>query len=588
MENNEFENQAAGSPDAASSKPHSGAPDYLTAAKAACAAGDGILGIHLYMAAYETEMANSAQPSPAALSALHAAWDLAISLKERSMAEYVFEKIEPYLSAREMGEFADALQRLAIDRLEQFGISREELEDMANSLSDDFFGGPLGEPSIHIEQFTIPAAPRSFVGDQSGAGLDAVDSSGAAALHHAEIVGTAETAPGEALPCAAGVQDAIEGRNTSSQGADAASEGIDTAVNGADAAPQAPETPPDANASQPGSASARANTALQPGAADAQAALGRQPQAPSVGEKYDDLIGFDSAIEDMRSIGIGIKDDPEFDAFVERLNALYGIDRARAVDTLLFSCKAREDANRFLEATSRELDLPVIRMSLEESVQGNAMLVISSEGIDMRGRQNFMRFGFTRPAILVISDIDAWPLSDFDAPDDRDASPMQVGAARGMRDAMNLIRSAVSNSEVYVLASAASVDDVEPALIDAIYPATVVGIELPTESERRAIWEHLTKKHPTLSRISVEDLVRLSEGMPRYDMSCAAREAIEEAYRRSLVTRSYQPVTAQNIFEKIAAYQPLESKQYEELESKVIEDFRRDLMHLDDILNEGN
>ena len=52
-----------------------------------------------------------------------------------------------------------------------------------------------------------------------------------------------------------------------------------------------------------------------------------------------------------------------------------------------------------------------------------------------------------------------------------------------------------------------------------------------------------------------------------------------------LVTRRYQPVTAQNIFEKLAAYQPLDSVEYRALEAEVIKDFQHDLDHLEDLLD---
>ena len=589
MDNNEFENQAgsAAGANAMPEPPRTAGPDYLAAAKAASEAGDATLGLHLYMAAYETAMQHAAQPGPEALSALRAAWDLAISLKERSIAEYIFEKIEPYLSAREMGDFADALQRLAIDRLEQFGISREDLEDMADALSDDFFGGPLGEPNIHIEQFTIPAGARPLDGGIGAGGASAatgtIQPTGAAGSSASDAsVPEGLEAGADAL---IGV-DGLGGEASLREAAEGAADAVDASIADAAAIAASGES-----ADGVASASATGADRAQPakaasGQAPAANVAASAPDAANAPEKYDDLAGFASVIEDMRALGIGVKDDPEFDKFVERLGALYGIDGTRA-ETILFKCSAREDANRFLEATVHELSLPVVRMSLEESVQGNSMLVMSSEGFDARGRQNFMRFGFTRPAILALGDIDAWPVADFELPDERNMTSAQMGAVRAMHDAMNLIRSAAANPEVYVLASAASVDDIDPALVDAIYPASVAEIELPTEAERRDIWERLKAKHPTLSRVSTDDLVRLSAGMPRYDIAQAVREAIDDAYRRSLTTRSYQPVTAQNIFEKIAAYQPLDSAQYNELEDKVIEDFRRDLAHLNDILDEG-
>ena len=39
-----------------------------------------------------------------------------------------------------------------------------------------------------------------------------------------------------------------------------------------------------------------------------------------------------------------------------------------------------------------------------------------------------------------------------------------------------------------------------------------------------------------------------------------------------------------NLFDKLAAYQPLDSPEYKALEQAVVDDFRRELDHLDDLL----
>ena len=86
--------------------------DYLARAAEACAAGDLVLGMHLYLAAYEESAANPSIPDGMALTGLREAWHLACDLKERSMAEYVFEKLEPYLMPDEIAEYASQLQDL--------------------------------------------------------------------------------------------------------------------------------------------------------------------------------------------------------------------------------------------------------------------------------------------------------------------------------------------------------------------------------------------------------------------------------------------------------------------------------------------
>ena len=51
-----------------------------------------------------------------------------------------------------------------------------------------------------------------------------------------------------------------------------------------------------------------------------------------------------------------------------------------------------------------------------------------------------------------------------------------------------------------------------------------------------------------------------------------------------MLFRSYLPVSVQNLFEKLAAYQPLDSREYHELEERVVDDFRGGLDQLGDLL----
>ena len=89
---------------------------------------------------------------------------------------------------------------------------------------------------------------------------------------------------------------------------------------------------------------------------------------------YRTLAGYDSVIHSMRDIGIGMQDDEKFKELVTLLNTRHGVDRMPTLDTLLFRAPAREDANRFVAATIGELGLPVVRMHMEESLQGLPLL----------------------------------------------------------------------------------------------------------------------------------------------------------------------------------------------------------------------
>lgn len=468
--------------------------DYLARAVAACEAGDARLGLHLYLAAFEQSSEGDA-PSEEAILGLKQAWRVACSTKERSLAEYIFERLEPYLSAEEVAACTAQLQGLALDRLEQFGISRDDLEEMSEMLSQEGLGMMVGAPMMMPAPF---AAPGALASDPGGAG---------------------------ASPAMAG--------------------------DGPLAAPAAPAS----------------------GAPDTQ---------PVDIFTYNSAPGFATVIERMRSLGIGLAGDPEFDAFVAMLNARHGMEGMPVADNLLFCSPAREDASRFMMATVGELGLPAVRMRMEESLQGLPMLCVTAQASDQNGL-NALRRGFEGGGVLVLEDIDLWGSPVAEMADDMTGFIM-AAMSRGAREAVNLIRQAVENTDVYVLASTSSSEAIDPFFLDLLYPFTRIDIDYPTEAEREDIWMDLACAHPSIRAVNREELVRLSANMPRYDIYLAAREAIEEAYKQGLVRRRYQPVTRENLFDKLAAYQPLQSAEYAELERIVVADFSADLGNLDDLL----
>ena len=140
--------------------------DYLLRAKDACAQGDAVLGMHLYLTAFEKAAGTAGDPSPEAIDALKKAWDLACDLKERSLAEYIFGKLDPFLSAGESSECSERLQQLALDKLEEFGLSRGDLQDVTEAISRDFLGIDaklyfFGDDGEKVSQFVPNAVTMS-------------------------------------------------------------------------------------------------------------------------------------------------------------------------------------------------------------------------------------------------------------------------------------------------------------------------------------------------------------------------------------------------------------------------------------------
>lgn len=267
------------------------------------------------------------------------------------------------------------------------------------------------------------------------------------------------------------------------------------------------------------------------------------------------------------------------------LNARHGLPAAPAPDSLLMRSPAREDAARFMEATLGELGVPGIRMHVEESWQGAIMLCLSAQKskeftFDTRtGR-------FEGRGALLLEDIDLWEFPQPQEPEDGLSAFMLAQMSRGAREAVNLIRTAVDDPNVYVLATASSEGPIEPFLLEILGPLTEVDIAYPTPGERAALWIDLAKKHPSIRGVNRISLVRFSANLARFDICMAARDAIEDAYKQGLRAGKYTPVHPYDLFEKLAAYQPLDSREYAELEEAMIRDFSRGL-NSDDPLFEG-
>ncbi len=505
--------ESHGSPSQSNDVNNDAVQRYLRQAEEAVSQGDAVLGMHLYLTAFEQASKGAFVPDEAALSGLRSAWELACRAKERSLAEYIFERMEPYMNAEESMRCAEVLQRLALDKLEEFGLSREDIEDMAEMISDDFLGlaGNDG-PSVQLASSKVP-------GVFPAASLFALPKP------------TARQEGGEQAP--------------------------------------APEGRP-ADAGQQG---------------QSQEATAEQAEQPAVQRiVYDDLHGFQSAISTMRTLGVGMQNDARYQEFVRMLNERHGIDRVSASSTYLFTCTAREDANQFMHATMGELGLPAVRMSMEEGPQGVPVLCVMASA-DNHPHWGWGRRPFDAPGVLMLENIDLWaaPMPE----DEEDDEFTLQNLSRGAREAINAIRFAVENPDVHVMATAAREEDVPDFFYELLEPVQPIPIELPTMQERIDIWADIERSHPSVRGLDMVELVRLSANMARYDIYMAAQEALEEAYKTSLVRGVYVPVTRDNLFDKLAAYQPLDSPEYRQLEEAVVQGFRGDLDHVDDLLKGG-
>lgn len=487
---------------------HEPRADYFSAAREAKRAGDKVLAMHLYMTAYEEACKRGPLPDMEAVGALREAWEVACDLRERSMAEYIFDKLEPHLSPDETERFARRLQDLALDKLSEFGISRADLEEVADLISEE-----IGA-AAHISGVT---PIMSTVYSRENATDSSADESEAAS-------------------------DVSTASDSDDRGA--AAKNVSATTSPAKAAPSA-------------------------------------RHAARRGITFDDLVGFDGVIEDTRALGIGVAQDDEYRLLIDTLRSQHGLDKLSANGSVVFRTSSREDASLFMTAVVGELELPAMRVQMQPGPQGMPVLCVTVSA-DRQPRMTG-RMSLDAPGVLVLEDIDLWGAPLIEAASAAEGEGiMFANMARAAREAVTLIGTAVSNPDIYVLSSMAGDSADQGYLYDLMEPMHIIDIYLPDEVERRRIWERMALDHPSVRRLDLSMLTRLSRNLSRSDIATAAREAVEDAYRQSLKARHYVPVTQEMMYEHISNFQPLESDEYRQLEDAVVKDFRMQLERLEE------
>lgn len=617
-----MENNADFSNNSLSDNASNSSSAYLRRAAAAADAGDFLLSIHLYMAAFERSLQESLVPSQAVLEGMDRAWGLAITTRQRSLAEYIFEKLEPYWTDDQTENRAEELQRLAFDKLEEFGLPRDAIEEMADMMADGtFFGEAIG-PEVLFSfdgvdgSGSVSSTPAAHSAHQSSSTTSTTPAAFATAsplddevdLVEAHEIGSTEDVDGsssskehaktpssdrslsEALSSAenmANIAQSLLEDMVAKATEGAAGTGAATGVNAsANAGAGTAGTGAAASAANINPLEMLSSLGITPVEIDAQAlaqAAGlapkdQTPQAPRV--NFSNIVGYDHAIETMGRLGIGKNNDPQFQDFVAFLNQRHGVTKPPALGTVLFSGDAREDISFFMVSTVSEMQTPALRMRMDRNALGQSVLVVMASS-DFKTRiNNVVKNGFEAPAVLILEDLDLWEMPDFEPNFDDMSGFMQAQVSRGAREAMMLVAMALESPDVTVFISARDPQAIDPFFSDLISTYEHVVIDLPDEEERKALWRAAQEEHPSMRGLDVEKLVRYSRYLSRYDINYVVGESVDEAYRKSLEANRFIAVHTEDILLRLSNYQAPESEEYQEMESYVIDHFSQELNRL--------
>lgn len=529
--------------------------DYLKRAAYAVESGDRQLGIHLYLAAFEQSMLENIVPSDETLGGMRKAWDLAVAARQHSLAEYIFEKLKPYVSPDELAHKADELQDIALDRLEEFGFSREAIEDMAELINEDLMGlSPSLFCRYEEDALASPFSLMNFAScEEEGSEAPVAE------LDEEEF----ESPEAEARAKGLGEQ---EGPTSPDQDIEAIKEALEPL-----------ELPAFPLPKLKGAKIAHIDLT------DRKKKKKKKSEPPF---DYSTIRGFSGAIEKMGQLGIGRMRDPQFKEFVKMLNSRHGVSRMPQLGTLVFSSPAREDANYFMVATVGEMGIPAVRMRMDHNMQGQAVLCVMASPDAVANQGGLNRFGFEGPAALILEDLDLWdlPWLDMGGADVPDFLQMQI--SRGAREAMAFIQSALENPEVTVLVSASNLDALDALFGPMLGLYRVVELDHPTDAERKEIWRHAQSEHPSMRGLDVLQMVPFSKGMSRFELYAVITESVEEAYRRSIAKDCFCAVRSDDVLMRLSNFHDLDSKEYKDIEKVIMDRFHRSMGHVDDLLKE--
>lgn len=348
--------------------------DYLSRAQYAVESGDRILGIHLYLAAFEQSILENIVPSEESVNGMRAAWGILPSMHANTRLPNISSRSSsPSFRPRSFRARPIQLQDVALDRLEEFGFSREAIEDMAEMINDDLFNLP---PDLlyRYEDDNVPS-PFSFL-DLSSKRDSASDESDAAP--------TAET---------------------SDRAEEVKAEPIEPEQKEANSKAETDEEPLELPAFPLPNLKGAKIAHI-----DLSGKKKKKKKAPEIRFDYSTIHGFSRAIEEMKRLGVGRMRDPQFKEFVKMLNFRHGVSRMPQLGTLVFSGAAREDANYFMVATVGELGIPAVRMRMDQNIQGQSVLCVMASPDAITDSTSLNRFGFEGPTALILEDLDLWDL----------------------------------------------------------------------------------------------------------------------------------------------------------------------------------
>ncbi|MCL2883126.1 MAG: hypothetical protein FWF30_01475 [Coriobacteriia bacterium] len=494
---------------------------FLTAAQEALSAGQARLAIHLYCVAFELDSGQQAVASAPVIDGMRVAWNLACDLGDRSTAESLLNELEPYNTDEQNARDALRLQGLALGQLEEIGLALGGSEARTEPLPQN----PIGSEHGSIMKSLIRSA------DSAAANKQAVQN---------------------------------EKSSSSAQSSDSQPEAVDVRA----------------------SLSQFLEAVFDGGSQS-------KPEPDEAGKEwsldYDHLVGYANVLERMREFGFFASIDTGRREFAEAMAAVHGVYPLALSKPFIFIGPSPSDVAFFAQATANEIGHPLLHIRVELDENGNG-------SIRMAGAIRHRLFGgggdymdMQTPCTVLLEGLDR--LQTIFANDQRSSmrefhygyqsdQPMR----RSVRtDFGAYLGELVNRPGVFLIATASNdgpdqtfyLDDL---LADIIGPYALVAVDEPDLAERQEIFEYLQSEHSSLVGLDVNALAKISQKLSRFSLFAAVQSALEDAFRSSLRTGTYVPVSQLALLTELGVSYPFtDSMEYRLVEEAAAEAWRREI-----------
>ncbi len=275
-------------------------------------------------------------------------------------------------------------------------------------------------------------------------------------------------------------------------------------------------------------------------------------------KKFKNLVGYDAELKQMCVYGFESAGDQDFRRFIKENSEFHGIEEMSLLDPFVIQGPSREDLYEFAQATAGEIANPIVTLHVRTDDEGIWTMRLSGpfkKGI----------FGMADPSdvptpcTFIIENIDLLQEfmkvtmhNEFDYEDD---IVFSHSASRGYGEVLSYIYTMMNKPGVFTIATSAK-NDIEflPQFGDLFATAQTIDVGYPNIEERKEIWRLFAGEHASFATINLDALSEISAGVSRHDLVIAGRNAVRDAYRKSISNKNFEFVDIKDVLYELVPF----------------------------------